>query len=52
MIKVVEMFQRLGAHRDLALAGGVIAIIAMLIMPLPAWMLDLGLALSLSLIHI
>lgn len=49
MIKVVEMFQRLGAHRDLALAGGVIAIIAMLIMPLPAWMLDLGLALSITL---
>lgn len=36
-------------HRDLILAGGVIAIIAMLILPLPAWLLDLGLSLSITL---
>ncbi|WP_033921475.1 flagellar biosynthesis protein FlhA [Sphingomonas sp. 37zxx] len=44
-----EMIRRFGLGRDLALAGGVIAIIAMLILPLPAWMLDMGLALSITL---
>ena len=41
--------QRIGANRDMALAGGVIAIIGMLILPMPGWMLDLGLALSITL---
>ena len=49
MTKIVDLMQRLGAHRDLALAGGVIAIIAMLIMPMPAWLLDIGLAFSITL---
>ncbi len=40
---------RFGLGRDLALAGTVIAIIAMLILPLPPWMLDIGLALSITL---
>ncbi|WP_277968925.1 MULTISPECIES: flagellar biosynthesis protein FlhA [Sphingomonas] len=44
-----QMFARIGANRDMALAIGVVAIIAMLILPLPAWMLDLGLALSITL---
>lgn len=39
---------RLGANRDLALAGAVVAIIAMLILPLPPWLLDLGLSLSIT----
>ena len=39
---------RIGLNRDLALAGSVIAIIAMLILPMPGWLLDLGLALSIT----
>jgi flagellar biosynthesis protein FlhA len=39
---------QLAPGRDLALAGGVIAIIAMLILPIPPWMLDFGLALSIT----
>ncbi|WP_084580097.1 flagellar biosynthesis protein FlhA [Sphingomonas azotifigens] len=46
---VLNFFQRIGANRDMALAGGVIAIIAMLILPMPGWMLDMGLALSITL---
>ncbi|MET4663778.1 flagellar biosynthesis protein FlhA [Sphingomonas sp. PvP056] len=44
-----QMLARIGANRDMALAIGVVAIIAMLILPMPAWMLDLGLALSITL---
>ena len=40
---------RIGANRDLALAIGVIGIIAMLILPMPAWLLDFGLAVSITL---
>ena len=36
--KFNEILGRLGAGRDLALALGVTAIIAMLILPLPAWL--------------
>ena len=39
----------MGLNRDIALAGGVISIIAMLILPMPGWMLDLGLAFSITL---
>jgi flagellar biosynthesis protein FlhA len=45
---LAKFLDRIGANRDLALAFGVIAIIAMLILPLPPWMLDLGLALSIT----
>ncbi|MBO9713499.1 flagellar biosynthesis protein FlhA [Sphingomonas sp.] len=45
---VLNFLQKIGANRDLALAGGVIAIIAMLILPIPPFMLDLGLALSIT----
>ncbi|MBJ6122066.1 flagellar biosynthesis protein FlhA [Sphingomonas mollis] len=41
--------QRIGASRDIALAIGVVSIIAMLILPMPGWLLDLGLALSITL---
>ncbi len=44
-----DLIKRFGLGRDLALAGSVIAIIAMLILPLPPWMLDMGLALSITL---
>ena len=47
--KLVQLMQRVGDNRDLALAGGVIAIIAMLILPMPGWLLDLGLAFSITL---
>jgi flagellar biosynthesis protein FlhA len=40
--------QRFGANRDLALAAAVVSIIAMLILPMPAWLLDLGLSLSIT----
>src|SRR5690606_9755344 len=40
--------QRMGANRDMALAFGVLAIIGMLILPVPGWLLDLGLALSIT----
>ncbi|MGF7155038.1 flagellar biosynthesis protein FlhA [Novosphingobium gossypii] len=43
-----QFLTRLGPGRDLALALGVGAIIAMLILPMPAWMLDMGLALSIT----
>ncbi|WP_395328299.1 flagellar biosynthesis protein FlhA [Novosphingobium sp. BL-8H] len=43
-----QFLTRLGPSRDLALALGVTAIIAMLILPMPAWMLDMGLALSIT----
>ncbi|HEX8419312.1 MAG TPA: flagellar biosynthesis protein FlhA [Sphingomonas sp.] len=48
MSPVAGFLQRIGANRDMALAVGVIAIIGMLILPLPGWMLDLGLALSIT----
>ncbi len=44
-----DLTRRFGLTPDIALAGSVVAIIAMLILPLPAWMLDMGLALSITL---
>lgn len=44
-----NLLQRIGASRDLALAIGVVAIIGMLVLPMPAWLLDLSLALSITL---
>lgn len=43
-----RLFQQFGGNRDLALATGVIGIIAMLILPMPGWLLDFGLALSIT----
>jgi flagellar biosynthesis protein FlhA len=45
---VNAFLNRIGAGRDLALAGTVVAIIAMLILPMPGWLLDFGLALSIT----
>jgi len=45
---VLNLLNRIGLNRDLALAGSVIAIIGMLILPIPGWLLDLGLALSIT----
>jgi flagellar biosynthesis protein FlhA len=39
---------RLGPGRDLALAISVIGIIAMLLLPMPAWLLDIGLSISIT----
>jgi flagellar biosynthesis protein FlhA len=47
-LQIPQMLRRLGPGRDLALAGSVVAIIGMLILPIPAWMLDFGLALSIT----
>ncbi|MEN3953266.1 flagellar biosynthesis protein FlhA [Iodidimonas sp. SYSU 1G8] len=50
MAPVLEtMMRRLGASRDLVLAVGIIGIIGMLILPMPGWLLDMGLALSITL---
>ena len=46
---LTQWIQRLEEHRELALAIGVAAIIAMLILPVPGWLLDFGLALSITL---
>jgi flagellar biosynthesis protein FlhA len=46
--QIVSLAQRIGLGRDLALAGAVVAIIAMLLLPMPGWLLDLGLALSIT----
>ena len=45
---VTNILNRMGLNRDLALAGSVVAIIAMLVLPMPGWLLDLGLALSIT----
>ena len=45
---IMPFLDRIGANRDMALAIGVVSIIAMLILPMPAWLLDLGLALSIT----
>jgi flagellar biosynthesis protein FlhA len=45
---IAAFLQRMGANRDMALAVGVLAIIGMLILPMPGWMLALGLALSIT----
>ncbi len=45
---ILNFLNKLGLNRDIALAGGVVAIIAMLILPIPGWLLDLGLALSIT----
>lgn len=44
----LNLLNRIGLNRDLALAGAVVAIIGMLILPVPGWLLDLGLALSIT----
>lgn len=45
---LANLSTRIGANRDLALAFAVVAIIGMLILPMPAWMLDMCLALSIT----
>ncbi|NIJ20822.1 flagellar biosynthesis protein FlhA [Sphingomonas naasensis] len=45
---IANLLNRIGLNRDLALAGSVVAIIAMLVLPMPGWLLDLGLALSIT----
>jgi len=44
-----RFLSRLGNGRDIALAIGVLAIIGTLVLPMPGWMLDLGLVLSITL---
>jgi flagellar biosynthesis protein FlhA len=46
--RLQELIQRFGPNRDLALAFGIIGIIGMLILPMPGWLLDFGLALSIT----
>ena len=44
-----EVLARFGVNNEMALAVGVILIIGMLILPLPGWLLDIGLAFSITL---
>ena len=44
----VGKIRRLLARGDVALAAGIAAILVMLIMPLPSWLLDIALAISIS----
>ena len=39
---------RLGAHGDIMLAIGIMAILSVLILPMPTWMLDIALAVSIT----
>ena len=39
----------LGRGRDLAFAGGIVVILAMLFLPIPAFLIDIGLAFSIAL---
>ena len=43
-----KLLGRTGVSWDMALAMGVLAIIAMLILPMPGWLLDISLALSIT----
>ncbi|EZP48666.1 flagellar biosynthesis protein FlhA [Sphingomonas sp. RIT328] len=43
-----QALQTFGPSRDIAVALGIVAIIAMLILPIPGWLLDFGLALSIT----
>lgn len=49
MERVRELLARIGGERDLALAFSIIAIIGMLILPMPPFLLDIGLTLSITL---
>ena len=40
------------ANSDVAIAGAVVGIVVMMIIPLPTWLLDILLTFNLSLIHI
>ena len=46
--QVEKFLKQFTGNRDLALAGAVVAIIAMLILPMPGWLLDFGLTLSIT----
>ena len=46
--RLKAFIHRIGGERDLALALSVVAIIAMLILPMPPFLLDIGLTLSIS----
>jgi flagellar biosynthesis protein FlhA len=49
MERIASVLGRLGGAKDFALALSVIAIIAMLILPMPPWLLDIGLTFSITL---
>ena len=46
--RIRQWLTGLGPSRDIAVALGIVAIIAMLILPIPGWLLDFGLALSIT----
>jgi len=47
--QLTRLLSLLGRNRDIALGMGLVGIILMLILPLPSWLLDLGLAASITL---
>lgn len=46
---IKQLLNRLVKHSDLAIAGGVIAILVVLILPIPAWLMDLLIVSNLTL---
>jgi flagellar biosynthesis protein FlhA len=46
---IQRLFNGIGQMRELALGVGILCIILMLLMPLPTWLLDFGLAISITL---
>jgi flagellar biosynthesis protein FlhA len=47
-LNLIEIIQFFGRRSDLMLAFGVVTILVVLILPLPTWMMDLGLAFSIT----
>ncbi len=43
-----DRLRRVGSHGDIMLAVGVMAILSVLILPMPTWLLDIALAVSIS----
>lgn len=47
-ISLIDILQSIGKRTDLMLAFGVVTILVVLILPLPTWLMDFGLAISIT----
>ena len=47
-VSLIGILQSIGKRTDLLLAFGVVTILVVLILPLPTWLMDLGLAISIT----
>jgi len=43
-----DVFRKIGQRGDIALALGIVAILVVLLLPMPTWMLDFSLAISIT----